>query len=183
MQPNGPPYIADQVLELRTLETGSPGITAAFGAFLAEAAAVCLEDQRHTPGVTLIFEEHQRQPFQLTWSPVTDQQRRCHNDQQVATEHGAYGIAILVMKRVTGKSVMERSRKGTGFDYWLGDQSEGLFQGKARLEVSGILHGSMSRIDARVRAKSKQTEVSDGSFPAYIAVIEFRRPLAKVIRR
>src|ERR1035438_522994 len=37
--------------------------------------------------------------------------------------------------------VVLRSRKGTGFDYWLGKGGDAAFAAKARLEVSGILDG------------------------------------------
>jgi hypothetical protein len=50
--------------------------------------------------------------------------------------------AILLMRALTGYTVIERSRKGTGFDWWLGTE-DNLFQGKVRLEVSGILRGTI----------------------------------------
>ena len=54
----------------------------------------------------------------------------------------AVGVAILLAKSELGYSVMERSRKGTGFDYWIGDETELPFDRKARLEISGIRKGS-----------------------------------------
>ncbi len=40
----------NEEMHLNTLKKGTPGITAVFGQCLAEAAAVCLEDQGHSAG-------------------------------------------------------------------------------------------------------------------------------------
>jgi len=79
--------------------------------------------------------------------------------------------------------VIQRSRKGTGFDYWMGDESALPFQNKARLEISGIRKGGESDIKTRVKQKLKQTNQSDGKLPAYVIVIEFGRPVAEVRRK
>jgi len=77
--------------------------------------------------------------------------------------------------------VVERSKKGPGFDYWLGDGDDDLlFSGKARLEVSGILSGSANKISARFRQKKQQIKPSDHLAPAYVAVVEFGNPTAHV---
>jgi hypothetical protein len=77
--------------------------------------------------------------------------------------------------------VVERSVKGLGFDYWLGDKDDDeLFAGKARLEVSGILSGSRSQAQARVRQKREQMKPSDRLAPGYVAVVEFGTPIACV---
>ena len=101
----------------------------------------------------------------------------------MATEHGAYGIACLLILDLTGLTVIQRSRKGTGFDFWLGDDEELPFQNKARLEVSGIRQGDAARVAARVAQKKKQTGRSDGFLPAYVIVVDFGTPLARVIKK
>ena len=40
--------------DLKALAHGMPGITPALGRVLAEAAAVCLENRGHIPGVLLV---------------------------------------------------------------------------------------------------------------------------------
>ena len=117
----------------------------------------------------------------LEWSFVlTEAMRRYWNDLEEAVEQGAYGLAILLVRHMTGYMVIERSRKGTGFDWGLGAE-DNLFQAKARLEVSGILRGSMRRIRTRVSAKKKQTKTSEHlRLPAYIVVIEFGTPRARL---
>lgn len=77
---------------------------------------------------------------------------------------------------------MEISRKGTGFDYWLGrkDSNALLFQNKARLEVSGIRRGDEVAIETRVRRKLKQIEPTDALLPGLVAVVEFSSPRTRV---
>jgi hypothetical protein len=158
-----------------------PGLTRACGTLLAEAAAVCLEERQHATGVTLQLTGVRSAQFPMQWPPVTDQARRSHNDLQEATERGAYGIAILVVCEFTGMVVVERSKKGPGFDYWLGDEDDGqLFAGKARLQVSGILSGPRSQLQARARQKKEQIKPSDHLAPGYVAVVEFGTPIACV---
>jgi hypothetical protein len=161
-------------LDLSALSDGMPGLTPACGKSLAEAAAVCLEDREHKPGVSLKLTGLKKLEHSLNWSAVTDQQRRCYNDLQEATERGAYGVAILVVKEVTGLVVVERSKKGPGFDYWLGEaEDEALFNNKARLEVSGILSGSDSDIRSRANQKNEQIKPSTKLATGYVAIIEF----------
>jgi hypothetical protein len=100
------------------------------------------------------------------------------------TEYGAYGVGIIVALLLTGKSLVERSARTTGVDYWLSNRTneEGSFQRAARLEVSGILNGDEASIMVRVKGKLLQTERSDDSgLPAYVAVIEFSRPEARLV--
>jgi hypothetical protein len=115
---------------------------------------------------------------------VTDQKRRTYNDPQEATEKGACAVAICLIHDVAGFAVVERSRKGTGFDYWLGADDPHPFQKKARLEVSGILRGTERDLEQRIRQKCRQTQRSDHTrLEALVAVIEFGHPMAKVVKR
>jgi hypothetical protein len=171
-----------QVLNLQNLAQGLPAITPAFGAALAEAGAICLTDEAHQPKVEIKVEGEFSTTFQLDWQPVTEQAQRCWNDAEYTTEQAAYGIAFLLILQLTNLTIIERSRKGTGFDYWLGFQDLNTtlpFQKMARLEVSGIRKGSRSQINARVKQKIEQTQASDAQgLPAYIIVIEFSRPIS-----
>ena len=170
-------------LDLRELAAGNiPAITAALGAALAEAGGVCLESQGHNPGVILTVRGHQEGRYALTWAAVSAQARnRAYNEQERATEMGAEGIAVLVVKAATGYEVIRRSRRGDGFDYWLGERGPREFIAKAGLEVSGIRAGSEGQIRARVREKRQQ--VAQGGrqqWTTYVIVVEFSRPLAEV---
>jgi hypothetical protein len=171
-------------LDLDDLAEGFAHIPRECGGTLAQAATVCLEGQGHVPGVVLRVEGSFLAVFPVHWPrSVTEAMRRYWNDPDVATEEGAYGLAILLIQALTGYTIVERARKGTGFDWWLGDD-DNLFQGKARLEVSGILRGGTRRINSRVAARSAQSERSAGSgLTGYVVVVEFGTPRAKVVRR
>ncbi|NET35787.1 MAG: hypothetical protein F6K19_27800 [Cyanothece sp. SIO1E1] len=175
-----------QTLDLSELQYGLPAITPAFGAALAEACAICLTDQDHQLGTELQVKGDFTEVFVLLWPKVTDQMRRCWNDEEYTTEQAAYGIALMLTQQLTEFTVVERSRRGTGFDYWLGsppESAERPFQKSIRLEVSGIRQGNQRQIRSRVKLKMEQVKPTDELAPAYIAVIEFSQPIAWIVER
>lgn len=124
---------------------------------------------------------HFDKTFAVYWPKVTDQMRRAWKDYDDATEYGACCVAILLILKLTDYTVIERSRKGTGFDYWLGEKGTLLFQQKARLEVSGIRKGDNNEINARSSKKTKQIIPSNNTgLPAYIVIVEFSSPQSRV---
>lgn len=175
----------EPVLDLLALCDGLPTLTPARGRAFAEAAGVSFEAAGHLQDEAIMVVRGLVNEEWLTrWPAVTEQMRRTYNDIPEATEEGAYGLAILVVRAITRLTVVERSAKGTGFDYWLGEDTGYPFQNKARLEVSGMLHGTASQVNARVRQKENQTRLSDKSrLPAYVVVVEYGEPQARVSKR
>ena len=193
------------MLDLSELDTDNiPGVGRERGADLAKAGAVCLESQGHNPGVQLAVRGMSESTYTLTWPEVTAQDRRTWADPSEATEDGATGIAALLAIREIGYTIILRSYKSTGIDYWLGnnDQSDvtaaermltfalqSLLEDddlivKGRMEVSGILNGDDRQVRARTRLKLSQTDQSESSgLPAYVVVVEFGRPIAEVTKR
>lgn len=172
-------------LSLPALRAGTVGcITSDFGGCLCEAASVCLEQNSHPVNTGLQITGELRTSVPLLRDAVTDQVRRCWADAQVASEHGAYGVAVLIVEALTNYTVLERSRKGNGFDYWLGPKGDTtpLFQNKTRLEVSGILTGGESDIRARVRLKLGQIHRGGVPLPGYVIVVEFGAPESRIVR-
>lgn len=167
-------------LDLNTLREGLPSVTSEFGACCAQAATICLEDQGHPLVTDLVIRGQLSENCKLIRLEVTDQMQRCWNDEKVTTEHGAYGVAFLIIRDLTEFTVIERSRIGPGFDYWLGHEEELPFQNKAKLEVSGIRNGVDSDINKRVKQKKKQTEKAGRSLPIYIIIVEFSSPIAQM---
>lgn len=163
---------------------GYPALTVACGRALAEAAAVCLENQGHKPGTTLQVFGMNPVEYSLAWPSVTKQMQLTHNDLPDATSDGACAVAISLARKQTGLLVVERSRKGTGFDYWLGKNADTLFRDMSRLEVSGILKGNESKIASRIQQKKKQTQRSDSwGLPAFVCIVEFGTPQAHLVKR
>ncbi len=168
-------------LSVLPLDPGQSCLPPDYANYLGACAAVCLE-KRHQPGVSLTLAGDYEDSFLLTWEQLTEQHYRTYADIQEATEQGAYGIAILVVREAAGKTVLERAAKGGGFDFWIGDEEDDElpFQGLTRLEVSGILEGDDSKIQTRTKQKQSQVARSDGQTPALIAIVEFGRPLARL---
>ena len=170
------------------LQNGLPGITPALGTALAEVAGVCLESQGHGGYAHLRVLGYVNKVYYMSWPRVTKQAYRTWADSQESTEYGATAIAVLLAKKETGYSVIERSAKGTGFDYWLGDEDDDApFQSKARLEVSGILNAGQNDrhaervVRTRTREKIKRIQtISSSQLPAYVIVVEFGQPIAEV---
>ena len=177
------------MLDLNELDAGLPGITPAWGGAMVEAAIVCLLSQGHTPGVQLSTEGCATYGRILTWTPLPNeaQANRAWADSQEATEYGATAIAVLLVKAESGYTVVERSAKGTGFDYWMGhDTDDPPFQNKAKLEISGIREAQgtgtavRGQVTTRVNQKVEQVARSGLLLPAYVIVVEFGTPIAKV---
>ena len=177
------PTTTSTSMDLSVLNAGFPGISPEWGASLAQAASVSLEVRGHAPPKECQVDGSIEAIHNLLWPAVTDQIRRTWGDLDEAVEHGAYGMAALLVAAHTELEVVERSRKGTGFDYWLGQKGENsdLFQRTARMEVSGIGKGGDSVVATREKEKIEQTSMSDGLLPAYIVIVEFGTPRARVV--
>jgi hypothetical protein len=168
------------------LKNGRLGISAVYGAFLAEAASHCLQCNHHEDPVFLYITGDVCMACNLKWSEVTERNAGTWADLQEATEYGAYGLAIIVALPLTDTRRVERSPRGTGVDYWVGDGKDqrGIFQRSARLEVSGILKGDKTKIAARLDKKLAQTERSDNTgLPVYVAIVEFGSPEAMFVKK
>jgi len=112
---------------------------------------------------------------------VDDKIKRTYNDTQEATEWGATAISFLIIKNCTPFTVIERSYKKTGFDYWLGYINDPLFQKKAKLETSGILKESVTNtVKSRVKMKMEQIRKTNNTIPGYVIVVEFSKPFSEV---
>jgi hypothetical protein len=168
----------DERLALSSLRRGMEGLSAAKACALVEAAEVCLHHGRHGSGVRLAVTGHWQASRALEFEPPSPSALRTHADLQEATESGACALAIAVARDETGMEVVERARKGTGVDYWLG-HVVGVFE--ARLEVSGILEGSDGQVARRARQKLDQmTRSGSSGVPGYAAVVDFASPRVHV---
>jgi len=172
-------------LDLNVLKEGLPGVSKARGPEHAEACLVCFGLHEHPIGVELEVKGDYENNFRVIWDDVlTEQIRRAWNDVDEATESGACGIAFLLILALTEYTIVRKSRKGTGVDYYLGYKDNLIVQDAARLEVSGIFEATSERdMMRRVEQKLKQTNPSDGLMPAYIVVVEFSNPVAYMVKK
>jgi hypothetical protein len=167
---------------LDEIKLGLPGITKNIGCFLFEACIVTLNRHNHDCQGTIIkVSGDTKIDVKLIWENIFDEQMdRAWKNQLEATEHGAECIVVLLTLKLTDFTIIQRSRKGDGFDYWLGYKDDILFQNKARLEISGIYENNNIEVNKRYNVKLKQTEQTDNiNLPAFIGIIEFSNPLAK----
>ena len=173
-----------RMLDLNELGNGLPAISPSFGKAIAEAAGVCLESQGHTQLTSIVVRGYIDDELRLSWPQINDQARRTWNDPEEATEYGSTAVAVLLARQELGYLAVERSSKGSGIDYWLGEESGALsFERKARLEVSGIRRGSDADIARRVRERLGRISRYAESLPAFVVVVEFSMPVAEVQRK
>jgi len=171
-----------RTISLSSLLEGMPGLTPAWGGVMAEAASVCLESQGHLLAADLRVDGDFREVLVVQRLEVSEQMRNAHRNGDKTTEHGAYGVALLAVSRLTGETVLEQSWTWTGFDYRLGPrQEEESFQGSTRLEISGIRIGTEGTIRARVQEKITQMKSHPWIGRSLVAVVEFSRPSVRIV--
>lgn len=178
-------------LDLDELKTGIPVVSKKIGAFLVEAAAICLYLNGYESGVELKVEGEIEETLTVEWNDkITDDVLNSWNDVKEATEFGATALAILILLKYTDFTHIIRAYQGTGIDYWLGigEHTSGTLPKdniKGRLEISGILKESKSNtLNMRINQKIKQAKKTDDTkLPVYIVVVEFSQPKAKIIKK
>lgn len=165
-------------LQLSDLQKGMPGITTVEGAFLQENAMVALHKANHHSPTKITLTGVANRDIQLSWDDSVDQQMlNSYNDEQENVEFAAMGISALLTPYLTDYTVVMRSRKGTGFDFWLG-QKNAPWTMLAVLEVSGIASENPNNtMTKRIAAKREQIKASDSiGLPQYISVVEMATP-------
>jgi hypothetical protein len=168
-------------INLNDICQGLPGLTTVSGRHLFEACVVCLARNNHNSiGTEFRVSGDMDIVYRLIWDNIFDDQLdRTWADQFYATEHGAVCLAILLALKLTDFTIIEKSARKNGFDYWLGQKDDILFQKKARLEISGIFIGDTGDVNQRFRVKVRQTDQSDNlKLSAYIGIVEFSKPMA-----
>lgn len=161
-----------------------PGLSLGTAQYLCENAVTCMCRLQHQSGVLLQMHGIVNRHEKVVWTTqYTDRLNRALADQEVATEHGAACISILAALDLTPYTIVERSRKKTGVDYWLANKDDILFQHAARLEVSGIFDAP-GRVTSRINKKKQQTEQSAATqLPAYVSIVEFSEPSMYFIKK
>ena len=166
-------------LNLSDIKQGLPGVSSVEGANLYENCIVELHRHGHLSPTILKVSADNDINLSIIWEDVFNSQLdRTYSDRQSSIERSAVCVSILLALRLTDYTIIERSRKGTGFDYMLGYKDDVYYNPKARLEISGISEETRSNtLNKRFEQKSRQTDVSDSTnMPAYISIVEFKTP-------
>lgn len=104
-----------------------------------------------------------------------------------ATEWGAAALSLGVLRLKLDLELVNRSRTGTGFDYWLGPKElarDNLALIKERLwplEVSGLISPREGDIEMRLRSKTRQLQ-RVGLRQGLVSVVSFGARQIKVDR-
>ncbi|HFA47536.1 MAG TPA: hypothetical protein ENJ95_00805 [Bacteroidetes bacterium] len=174
-----------KTIHLDQLKAGLPGITKAIGAYLAEAAAYCLDAQRHKPGVVLKVEGSFEAEFSLRWTDVIDDRtKQAWADEKEATEYAATAIAILLVRELTEFELSKRLRQGDRADYFLAKKNApSALAPEGFLEVSGIFEETPGNtINMRLGIKKANIDKIQGrEKTAIIIVVALNIPKAKII--
>lgn len=147
-------------------------------AYFGEAACVCLERKGHASGVRLKMIGDFEGEIILKWNKLDPTVFESWINLEETVEDAAYGLAITMVSMNTPYEIIKQSAKGSNVDFWCAEKNGDYpFQNAVRLEVSGILHGSMGQINFRLKEKKIQAE--NGEVPYLVLVAEFSRPLVK----
>lgn len=172
-------------LDINKLKNGLPGITKAIGETMIEACNVCYSSQNiiNSAIVSVSGEFTEKYEIEL-FKNITQQLINSYQDEEVTTEQGALCIGIALIIENTNYTIIQRSMKGTRFDYWLGKKKSNTLpfsQADARLEISGIRRGADKDVHNRVQNKVNRLKNSTAqNLPCYIVVVEFSSSVSKV---
>ena len=151
-------------------------------ALKGKAAAYCFELQGLNSNTFLNVTGIENNGINLCWDNLKEIEFSSLKDNQESTEWGAEAVAFIIVKYLTNFNVVERSRKGTGFDYHISKDSDYvLFQNTAKLEISGILKKSKTNsINNRIKYKIKQATEYHNDLALLVIITEFSSPQAGV---
>jgi hypothetical protein len=173
------------ILQLDKLSGGIAGISNAYGAFLAEAAVMCLDALGHTPGVILKVEGDFEALFRLEWQQqIGVPERLSWGDLKEATEYAAMGIALLLLESLTEYSVFQRNDQSGVGDFTLTQNFYQSIEQGALLEVSGIFAEIPNNtVSMRLLQKKKNhTKRNRTKLPFFTAIVAFNVPKAIITK-
>lgn len=188
------------IFDLDNLPATIPVIPPSVGVFHALQCKVCLDSQGHADGVKLMVDLSYRETIlhgQVRWAvDVSERERRATRDEKKTTDFGACVLALLFIDRFTEYTAYQQSATGDTIDYLLAPkgmlpqllQEDTLIfnsPGKlpvAYLEVSGIrCENEYNTIASRISGKKRRLSTPE-DLPTFIAIVEFGRPSAKMVK-
>ena len=148
-----------------------------------EAAHVCLDRHHQSPVDFSLGRNGSSSQVRVEWQqtdPSTEDAWEHHR----LTECGACVCALAAVELLDGLVAVHIAHHKSGADYYVrsprtipkDDEDEG-YEDCVRLEVSGVDHGSESKVRARVREKLNQVASGKSNLPAMVAVVGFKAAL------
>lgn len=166
-----------------------PALTRSFAGLMEEAIVMCMREHHHLSGIPCDIKDFTEvlARAEIVWvKEFTDRIARAFGSTSRAAELAGEGIAILTILAMTDYTIIERSIKGTGVDFWLGNigsSTEEIVQRAARMEVKGRTQiESDGKIRSAVRKGMKQTVRSAATkLPVCVILTEFSRPVVYMV--
>lgn len=172
---------------LENLGEGIPVLLDEFVAFYRLNCMVCFDVNNHTSGVTInVHYQNEEYAFKVIWDgTVTDEHRRALNDDLKRVDFAACGLALNFLQELTDYTGYEQSAVGSTIDYYLEPKKTDdtlIFNGAARLEVSGILkenRATGNTVERRYKEKLSRLKKPNDEID-YIIIVEFSVPWSKM---
>lgn len=170
-------------LPFHALAERHTGLTLPIGDSFTEAARVCLDRHHVSPIEISIDLSGELRECLARWEVTDSRTRSAWANEKVATEFGAYALALAAVELTQGMVAVRRADTPTGADYYIARpeaaNSEDM-EDWLCLEVSGIDNGDVAVVKQRLRQKVEQAIKGKSNLPALAAVIGFRARLAMV---
>ena len=179
------------VLDLDKIHQALPRVRTSLVDYIYDAAVFLLHHHRHQSGlrceIRSLDESLHFARFEWT-RPYSERMMNTFGDTVYAVEFAAEGIACLTVRATTNYTVIKRSQRNDGVDFWLAESDDidtFTYQFAARLESKGISEArNPSDIKAKVYEGINQSKRSDKArLPAYIIVTDFGKPIIVMVQR
>ena len=179
------------VIDLDKLQEAVPEMTESLVGYIYDAAVYCLHHGSHLSGVGCEVRDYESKVMDATmvWTKqYSGRIERTYGETDYAVEFAGEAVACLMVRELTDYTVIERSQRHDGVDFWLAerrDEDKFRFHREARMESKGITEARYpSDIKTKVDGAITQTKRSDHTLlPAYIIVTEFSGPVILMVQR
>lgn len=179
------------VLDLDKLNLALPYMRKSLLDYIYDAAVFLLHYHRHFTGLQceVRSQDEDTDSATLVWTrQYTQRLKNTFGGTDYAVEFAAEGIACLTIQAFTKFTVIERSLRNDGVDFWLGesrDEDDLVFRRAARMESKGITEARYpSDIKSTLDRGIEQSKQSDDTrLPAFIIVTEFSKPVVIMVQR
>lgn len=162
-----------------------PGLTTGIASSLNEAARVCLSRHHASPTSVAIHHDGDESTASVDWQPPTIDERRAFADSSRTTELGAEACALATVELTTDLIAVERSRRGTGADYLVGDSEPDTDDAEnlTRLEIAGRDSISSASLERLLDDKTRQVMDGHDDRPGFAAVVGFDPCAVRISRQ